>query len=64
MKLKELLKTITHQNWKVMYVDADVPALMQEPRELAEDEIPNYLDYTVVALDESWNIIIKGQKIA
>lgn len=61
MKLYDLLRAITHQNYKVYYQDIN---FMNETRKLEQDELKNYLEYTVVSLDEDWNIIIKGKKIA
>lgn len=36
---------------------------MNEVRELEPTEYKNYLEYTVVSLDEDWNITIKSYKI-
>ncbi len=36
---------------------------MNETREVKQAELKNYLECTVVSLDEDWNITIKEQKI-
>lgn len=64
MKLYDLLRVITHQDYKIFYQDANVPVAWQTPRQLGIDEISQYLDYAVVSIDEQWNIVIKGKKIA
>lgn len=60
MKLKELLKTITHQHYRVFLSDVNFFGMQ---RELDHDEIITHLDYTVVSLDDSWNIVIKTKRI-
>ena len=60
MKLYDLLRAVTHQNYTVYYQDVN---FMNETRKLEQDELKNYLEYTVVSLDENWTITIKGQKI-
>lgn len=60
MKLYDLLRAITHQNYKIYYQDVN---FMNEVRELDPTEYKNYLDYAVVSIDENWNITIKGQRI-
>lgn len=60
MKLQELLKAITHQNYKV-YVQNELTNVLGKPLELISiDDIKEHFDYTVVAIDEEWNIMIKG----
>lgn len=64
MTLKELLKKITHRDYKVLYKDANIPEILQSSyREIKKEDIKYYLDYEVLALDENWNIIILGSKI-
>lgn len=60
MKLYDLLRAITHQNYTVILQDVN---FMNETRKLEQDELKNYLEYTVVSLDENWTITIKGQRI-
>ena len=60
MKLYDLLRAVTHQNYKILYMDIN---FMNEVRELEPTEYKNYLEYTVVSIDENWTITIKGQKI-
>lgn len=66
MKLVELLKVIAHEDYTITLQDINY---MNEEREIYNPKnektvIKPYLDYTVVSLDENWNIVIKGQKIA
>lgn len=62
MKLYDLLRTITHQNYTVILQDIN---FMNATRKLETiEEIKDHLDYTVVTIDENWTITIKGEKIA
>ena len=59
MKLRELLPVITHQNYKIL-VQTDLNNITNSMIELKNiDEIKNHFDFKVIAVDESWNIIIK-----
>lgn len=58
MKLKELLKVITHQNYTV-YVQNPFGVIQLENTE----EIKNHLDFEVVGVNENWEIILKNDKL-
>ena len=60
MKLYDLLRAITHQNYNVVLKDVN---FMNKTRKLEQEELKNYLDYTVETLDKDWTITIKTQKI-
>lgn len=61
MKLEELLKAITHQNYKV-FVQNKVTMAFDQPLELTTiEEIKAHFDYSVLAIDEEWNITVKGE---
>lgn len=58
MKLKELLKVITHQNYAV-YVQNPFGVIQLENAE----EIKNHLDFEVIGVNENWEIILKNNKL-
>lgn len=58
MKLKELLKVITHQNYTV-YVQNPFGVIQLENTE----EIKNHLDFEVVGVNENWEIVLKNDKL-
>lgn len=60
MKLYDLLRAITHQNYSIVLKDVN---FMNKTRKLEQEELKNYLDYTVEAIDEDWTITIKTQQI-
>lgn len=60
MKLYDLLRAITHQNYSIVLKDVN---FMNKTRKLEQEELKNYLDYTVETIDEDWTITIKTQKI-
>lgn len=60
MKLYDLLRAITHQNYNVVLKDIN---FMNKTRKLEQEELKNYLDYTVETIDKDWTITIKTQKI-
>lgn len=58
MKLKELLKVITHQNYTV-YVQNPFGVIQLKNAE----EIKNHLDFEVIGVNENWEIILKNDKL-
>lgn len=61
MKLKELLPVITHQNYKV-FVQNSLTKVFEEPLRLETiDELKAHFDFKVIAIDEKWNITIRGE---
>lgn len=58
MKLKELLKVTTHQNYAV-YVQNPFEVIQLENAE----EIKNHLDFEVIGVNENWEIILKNNKL-
>lgn len=61
MKLYDLLRAITHQNYNVVLKDVN---FMNTTRKLETlEEIKEHFDNTVVSLDEDWTITITTQKI-
>ena len=61
MKLYDLLRAITHQNYRVVLQDAN---FMNVTRELkTTEEIKEHFDNTVVSVDEDWTITIKTERI-
>lgn len=63
MKLIELLRVISHQNYSV-YVQNDVTNLFGESLKLDSiEDILSHADYNVLSIDENFNIILQGSKI-
>lgn len=61
MKLEDLLKIITHRNYKV-FVENTVTKAFERPLELTTiDDIKAHFDYPVLAIDEQWNITVRGE---
>lgn len=60
MKLYDLLRAITHKNYSIVLKDVN---FMNKTRKLEQEELKNYLNYTVETIDEDWTITIKTQKI-
>ena len=61
MKLYDLLRAITHQNYTVILQDVNY---MNATRKLETiEEIKEHFDNTVVSVDDNWTITIKTQKI-
>lgn len=60
MKLYDLLRAITHQNYNVVLKDVN---FMNDLRAIEREELKNYLDYTVESIDEDWTITIKTQRL-
>lgn len=60
MKLYDLLRVITHQDYKVMYKDIN---FFDVVREIDKKDIKDYLEYTVESLDENFIITILAKKI-
>lgn len=58
MKLKEILKVITHQNYTV-YVQNPFGTLELK----TTNEIKNHFDFEVIAVNENWEIILKAAKL-
>lgn len=61
MKLYQLLKTITHQNYRVMLQDTNFMNVTRELKTI--EEIKEHFDYTVLSIDENWTITIKTERI-
>ena len=63
MKLIELLRVISHQNYSV-YVQNDVTNLFGESLKLDSiEDILSHADYNVLSIDENFNIILQGSKV-
>ena len=63
MKLIELLRVISHQNYSV-YVQNDVTNLFGESLKLDSiEDILSHADYNVLSIDENLNIILQGSKV-
>ena len=60
MKLYDLLRVITHQDYKVMYKDIN---FFDVVREIDKKDIKDYLEYSVESLDENFIITILAKKI-
>lgn len=60
MKLYDLLRAITHQNYNVVLKDVN---FMDYLRAIEREELKNYLDYTVETIDEDWTITIRTQRL-
>lgn len=66
MTLEMLLKVIAHENYNVILRDVN---FMNQEREIYNckdidkkgELLKRYLNYSVVCLDQDWNIIIKGE---
>lgn len=61
MKLEDLLKTITHRNYKI-FVENTVTKVFERPLELTTiEDIKDHFDYPVLSIDEHWNITVRGE---
>ena len=63
MKLIELLRVISHQNYSV-YVQNDVTNLFGESLKLDSiEDILSHADYNVLSINDNFNIILQESKI-
>lgn len=60
MKLKEVLRILTHNHYKIFVQNTLTLGLGKSLELETIDEIKNHFDFQVLAIDENWNIIIKG----
>ena len=60
MKLQELLKVITHQNYKVFVQNILTLGLGENLELTSVEDIKAHLNFQVLAIDENWNITLKG----
>lgn len=61
MKLYDLLRAITHQNYTIVLQDVNFINTTRKLETL--EEIKEHFDNTVVSIDEDWTITITTQKI-
>ena len=61
MKLYDLLRAITHQNYRVVLQDTNFMNVTRELKTI--EEIKEHFDNTVVSVDEDWTITIKTERI-
>lgn len=66
MKLYDLLRTITHDNYTVYLQEVNFfneERKLYNPLNNKKEILKNYLDYEVVSIDEEWRILIKSKKM-
>lgn len=61
MKLQELLKAITHQNYKIFVQNTLTLGLGKNLELTSIEDIKAHFNFQVLAIDENWNIILKGE---
>lgn len=66
MKLYDLLKTISHDNYTIYLQDVNFfneERKLYNPLNNKKEILKNYLNYDVVSINEEWRILIKSKKI-
>ena len=66
MKLYDLLRTITHDNYTVYLQNINnfnEERILYNTKKKKKEILKNYLDYEVVSINEEWRILIKSKKI-
>lgn len=61
MKLKDVLKLLTHDKYTVVLQTRLSQIVGTDNEIIAKSDLPGYLDYKVLAIDDSWNIIIQDE---